>query len=167
MKTKAAGMFALLIMALSIVGFAYAHWSDRLDINGTLHTGEVDVYYSAVSCIETDPCGVGGCTVVITTDQDGDSDDKLEICLTDVYPGYVCRVEFTITNRGDIPVHFEGKTWTVPLPPWVIESESFPSPIDAGLSGTGYIEFSIDQERAPQDTTISFELKITYNQCNL
>lgn len=43
MHKKIIGMFALLIMTLSVVGFAYATWVDSLEIKGTVHMGDLIV----------------------------------------------------------------------------------------------------------------------------
>lgn len=43
MKTKTMAMFAILMVALSAAGFAYAHWTDTVYIEGTVKMGELIV----------------------------------------------------------------------------------------------------------------------------
>jgi len=43
MKTKTMGMFALLMVALTFVGFTYATWKDYVQIEGTVKMGELIV----------------------------------------------------------------------------------------------------------------------------
>lgn len=48
MKTKVMGTFALLIVALSVVGFAYAHWSETIKINGVVEMGSLTVGFTTI-----------------------------------------------------------------------------------------------------------------------
>ena len=115
----------LLVLALVITGFAYAHWSETLYIDGTVDTGELDWGFVAWSCIDggvdyhcrdgfagppplfwLDPKGknVGSCTLnPVDTDGDGDV-DKLELTLTNVYPSYFCSISVYAKNTGTIPL---------------------------------------------------------------
>ena len=43
MNKKIMATFAVLMIALSVAGFAYAHWSDYVKIEGTVHMGELIV----------------------------------------------------------------------------------------------------------------------------
>ena len=40
---KVMATFAVLMIALSVAGFVYAHWSDSVQIEGTVHMGELIV----------------------------------------------------------------------------------------------------------------------------
>lgn len=48
MKTKVMGTFALLIVALSVVGFAYAHWSETIKINGVVEMGSLTIGFTRI-----------------------------------------------------------------------------------------------------------------------
>lgn len=107
----------LLIFALVLTGFAYAHWEKIITINGTVETGSVHV--EVLSASSDDPPGtidVGktkdvGCTTVSR----GEDKQSITVTITNAYPCYEVYVHFTVKNTGTIPVHFKG---IYPQPPF-------------------------------------------------
>ena len=56
MRTRRVGaVFALLMVFLAVAGFAYAHWSETLTINGTVETGVLDVAWVVRLCWDLEP----------------------------------------------------------------------------------------------------------------
>ena len=122
MKTKVMGMFALLIIALSLVGFAYAYWWDNVYIEGTISMGALSlvwdetelldytdnedqffpikevangsIYYDPESYVVDEHTGKGGYEILV-----------LEV--NNAYPNYIIAFNtLTINNTGTIPAHF-------------------------------------------------------------
>jgi len=111
----------LLIVALVITGFAYAHWSKTLTIIGTVNTGELDWQITDVSCLDTtgydyhcrdDFAGpaprfwmgdkdVGNTSCGITDSH------TVTVNLTNVYPSYYTSVSVYAHNTGTIPLIIE------------------------------------------------------------
>ena len=69
MESRIMVIFPVLLIALSVVGFSYAYWTDTLTIDGEVSTGELDVQFSAQA----------------TNDPDGENDPKE--CGTWTYDG--------------------------------------------------------------------------------
>ena len=102
---RCAAMFVSLMVALSLTGFAFAHWNDRVYVSGTIRTGFVEADFD--SAVSNDPPGTidpghdkdVGCTTVT-----GIGTDTLTVTVTNAYPCYSSRVDYSITNTGTIPV---------------------------------------------------------------
>ena len=109
MKGKLAAIFATVIVALVIVGFAYGAWSETLTIEGNVKTGELDVEFKNISCrcSEEMTCTATG----VDTDGDGDF-DKIEVTVSNGYPGGKCDVTFDVHNCGTIPAKIKGISTT-------------------------------------------------------
>jgi hypothetical protein len=121
MNKKIMATFAVLIVALSVIGFAYAHWSGQLFIEGTVHMGELIFGFTDVG-----PCGdgklVNGEIVPEAIYIGNITCEKLEpetsvhltppktvykrlnITITKAYPEYVAWCNFTLDNGGTIPL---------------------------------------------------------------
>jgi len=97
---KIAAIFALLVIALGVAGFAYAHWEKIIYVNGTIKTGTFEVIpsFHLDELVQDKP--------VATLDWDVDVEENtLNISLDNVYPclwviGYI-----DFENTGTIPVH--------------------------------------------------------------
>lgn len=108
MKTKMAALFATVLIALAVVGFTYAYWTETLTIEGSVATGELDVEYTTATCKDIEDIDTGTCDVVLS-DGDGDGDmDTATITIGNAYPSYVCDVDLTIHNCGTIPLKVVG-----------------------------------------------------------
>lgn len=122
-------VFAILMIALAVLGFAYAQWNEILTINGTITTGELDVEFTV--CKTNDPpdgvskdpseCGswdgetwIGGrydldvasidCELVVEdTGLEAGDKQKIDITVENAYSSYHGNVMFTIENIGTIP----------------------------------------------------------------
>jgi len=119
----------LFIMLFSLIGIAYAVWSDTLKINTSVGMGELDWEFSPGSVIQLDTCAYPvpdynasyfpstgsiqtnkdvGCTELILIDSDGDGDyDTLNVTMYNVYPWYYEHIAFALHNDGTIPL----KVW--------------------------------------------------------
>jgi len=123
-KTTLPTIFALALIALAIVGFSYAHWSETLLLNATVKTGKMCAEFVQGTIIQKDPynpatndwtCDVGltnirqfdknvghtNCTLV---DTNGDGCfDTLKIDMGNVYPCYYEHIAWMLHNCGTIP----------------------------------------------------------------
>jgi len=118
-KTAVPAIAAITLIALTIVGFTYAHWSETLWLNGTVTTGNMcaeflppitktdhgkDWTYDPgiinVRQIDKDIGNSSG--YFMDVNQDG-CNDTLVIELNNVYPCYYEHISFWIHNCGTIP----------------------------------------------------------------
>jgi hypothetical protein len=113
---KAIGMFASLIFVLSMIGVGVAHWSDNIQIEGTVIMGTLTVGWVDNECGENDePCGKDIASISCRL-EDPEEDHKtlktvyktLVIEVDNAYPEYVCWVEASIKNAGTTPVDLVG-----------------------------------------------------------
>jgi len=105
MKGKLAAIFATVIVALVIVGFAYGAWSETLTIEGNVTTGELDVEFKNISC----SCSEEMTCTATGVDTDGDGDyDKIVVTVSNGYPDGYCDVTFDVHNCGTIPAKIKG-----------------------------------------------------------
>jgi hypothetical protein len=126
MNKKIMATFAILMIALSIAGFAYAHWSDEIKINGKVEMGSLTFgfttlelvedgkmdYWTSVSdyhVIKPEPKPVGEVEAVLEepyTDPHSGKEvyKKLGVTITNAYPEYVAQITYTLDNGGTIPL---------------------------------------------------------------
>jgi len=95
MKTKMVGLLATLMIALMVSGFAYAHWSKTITINGTVNTGRLHLTPSFEGWTDDDKeyCTVEG---VI-------EDNTLTVTIDNAYPCITVTIKFDLHNDGDVP----------------------------------------------------------------
>jgi hypothetical protein len=116
----------LIAIALSIAGFAYAHWSDEIKINGEIHMGSltlafieieppVEYYWKGGVRYPGEPMGKDVATTTstleepITDPHSGKSGwKKLGITITNGYPEYEVHCTFIIDNIGTTPLDIVG-----------------------------------------------------------
>ena len=112
MKTKMVGLLVTLMIALMVSGFAYAHWSKTITINGTVNTGKLHLTPSFEGSTDDDK---GYCTVngVIRG-------NTLTVTIDKAYPCITVTIEFDIHNDGTVPaglykwtVTYDDKTLTI------------------------------------------------------
>ena len=154
------GMVSLaLLLALCVMGVAYAKWSDTISIVGTANIGHVEVVLSPG---EGSPSGIS-CSL------HPDDPHALVVALDGAPPGtYTCA--FTITNTGSIPVKIQS---IVPL--------AYPEGVDVSVSGVA-VGDQIEQAGVYPDSvggevivtvpegvegTFSFSLAFSFIQWNL
>jgi len=108
-KTAVSAIAIITLIALAIVGFAYAHWSETLWLQGTVNTAEIKV--KCMSASSDDPPG----TIDVGKDKDVGTalvsiidDTHINVTIVNGYPCYETYVHFTVKNVGTIPIHFRG-----------------------------------------------------------
>lgn len=101
---------------LTVLASAVAMWSETLLINVTVKTGEVDVEFSDWFCTDEGPDpqaegfsneeGKNVAKCLIEEEEHDEEGDviKLNVTLSNVYPGYAVNVTLKIHNIGTVPV---------------------------------------------------------------
>lgn len=109
------------IIALAATGVAYAHWSQTLQIQGTILTGELDWEFTMVTCLDTSGndyhCRDGfagpppyfwmGDKDVGSTSCEVTDSHTVTVTLNNVYPCYFNSVTLYVDAAGTIPITFE------------------------------------------------------------
>jgi hypothetical protein len=127
MNKKIMGAFAILIIALSIVGIVYAHWTDSVQIHGTAQMGSITFGFTSIIA-EWDsedylnyPAEKRTATAICDLKQPVTDAHTLqtaykllEFNITGGYPEYWGINKFTLDNKGTIPVKIQSITLTVP-----------------------------------------------------
>jgi hypothetical protein len=117
----------VVMITLSIAGFAYAHWTDLIKINGIVNTGTLNIGFVDVLCADKEykedlPKDVADCdcwldeeVTDVHTNKTGYK--KLWVNITNAYPSYYCEVTFVLGNLGTVPGVFKNFTLipTAPL----------------------------------------------------
>lgn len=182
----------VLIMALGIVGYAYASWYNYLYVEGQVDTANLDWGFTAWDCIDTgvdyhcregfagpyplfwtDPEGKNvGWQELIPHDTDGDGDyDTLEFNLYNVYPSYFTSVSVYAVNTGNIPLIIDGVDIN-----GVVYLRHSPTPIiRLDLNGDGYDDveiwwgngFGVQLEPGDWSPEMSFWIHILQNPYNM
>jgi len=95
MKTKMVGLLVTLMIALMVSGFAYAHWSKTITINGTVNTGKLHLTPSFEGWTDDDKkyCTVNG---VI-------EGNTLTVTINNAYPCITVTITFDLHNDGNVP----------------------------------------------------------------
>jgi len=109
--------FAILIIALSIMGFAYAHWQKIVTVDGTINTGKLDLIIISASD-DDDPTkpdpgkdkNVADTEIII----DPKDPERAIVTITNAYPSYYVYIHVTIRNVGTIPAKLKEIKTTAP-----------------------------------------------------
>lgn len=114
---KIMATFAILMIALGVAGFAYAHWSETLYLNGTVKTGSVCAEWSfsaeLINNTKPDYGPVANLTYTFSdADQDG-CNDTLTVTLDKAYPGLTVKGMIDVHNCGTIPIGIYDYNWTI------------------------------------------------------
>lgn len=130
MNKKLVALPMLIAIALSIAGFAYAHWSDEIRINGEVHMASLTLAFREVEpCVEYhwkdgvryigEPLGKDVATPdswleqPITDVHSGKSGfEKMHINITNAYPCYEVHCTFVVHNIGTMPLDITGMSIT-------------------------------------------------------
>lgn len=85
-------------MALAALGVGYAWWTEQLTTTGTIQTGSIDVQIEGVAYSTIDPLNTATCN----SSPSGDG-KTMTITIGNAYPGYICIINFNLTNHGSVP----------------------------------------------------------------
>jgi hypothetical protein len=139
----------LLITALAITGFAYAHWTKTLTITGNVNTTNIEwIFWSPITCLDepntNDYAGdcewhnwqgdkdIGGPTLLNLVD-----DHTLQVTLQNVYPYYFETITFHVKVTGGMPLEF------IKIIVNGVEYTTNPGTIFLDLNGDGYNDIKL------------------------
>ncbi|RLG87780.1 MAG: hypothetical protein DRO18_02710 [Thermoprotei archaeon] len=192
---KTALLAATFLILATIVGAAFAMWSETLKINVIIVTGEVDVEWSDYwhnDTIEKPEANLDVTTVNISEEEYDDGDlVKLKVEINNAYPSYKVGIYGMVDNIGTIPVKLESakllydnKSIDLTLCTWYdldFDGDGEPEvnvhlelsddgdgdgiQIDPDSYDTYELVIHIKQE-ALENTTYTFELQLTFAQWN-
>jgi hypothetical protein len=163
----------LLVLALATLGLGYAHWEKLLDIKGTVGTGTVNADFDSAKT--NDPIIEPGKDLDPGYDKDvascevfGVGTQVLTVTIKNGYPSYSCAVDFTITNKGTIPVKVNDFDTSAVPPALTVTWTDLPlgTQIEPGKEAHGDIHIHVEQIAA-QDSKFEFSAKIRLVQWNL
>jgi hypothetical protein len=165
MNKKMMATFAILIIALSVAGFAYAHWLDSVQIEGTVDMGSLTFGFTRI-VNEWDSedyewpnnpekhTATGVCTLseeVTDVHTGGTVYKVLTFDITDAYPQYWAINKFTLDNAGTIPIKIQSVTVTLPAGFTLVESIDYPGAMWHVLDPDGIEVFNIWLYKEPVD----------------
>jgi hypothetical protein len=178
---KIMAIFAILMIALGVAGFAYAHWEKYLWLNATVKTGKFDLDWSFSYTVSPENHkiikGATGETIkefdvatisyaFVEEDNDGNK-ELLNITIDNAYPCLWINGTIDVTNTGTIPAKLY--YYTMNYDQWlgqVLYSYKIRgdlNQIDPGQSV--YLDFEIHfPESTPQNVTGNFALRLWF--CN-
>jgi hypothetical protein len=164
MNKKMMATFAILIIALSVAGFAYAHWIDSVQIEGTVGMGSLTFGFTRIvgSWDSEDYLGyppekesaTGVCTLSeeVTDVHSGKTVYKvLTFDITDAYPQYWAINKFTLDNAGTIPIKIQSVTVTLDPGFTLVADLDFPGAMWHVLDTDGIEVFNIWLYKEPLD----------------
>jgi len=168
-RTLTFGLLAIaVVVALALVGVAYALWSETLTINGEVTTGNVSISIGAVSDNDNgwDPGytkDVGDCWVT------GDSNEPAQatIHVSNGYPSYSCTATITVKNDGTVPVNLHDIHFTANPPAWL--TVTLPSFTDVQVDPNQTYDISITlhvEQTADENASGSFTAQTLAHQWN-
>jgi hypothetical protein len=139
MNKKMFGTFAVLIMALSVAGVVYAHWSDFVNVNITVEMGSVTFGFTRILAswdwedyANEKEVGNGVCTLSkpVTDVHTGKTVYKLlTFNITAAYPQYWAINKFTLDNAGTIPVKIQSVKIILPMGFYYKDSADYPGAV--------------------------------------
>jgi len=96
----------ILMFALAVTGFTYAHWEKIVTINGAVNTGKLDLVIIDASDsddpLKPDPGkdkNVADTEIIV----DPEDPQRAIVTITNAYPSYYVYIHVTIRNVGSIP----------------------------------------------------------------
>jgi hypothetical protein len=101
---KIMATFAILMVALSLVGYAYATWTKNLTINVKVNTGKVDIEWSYKGALTNGNKTIDSTQFVVASMHGQITGNELNVSITNAFPGLYGWVEFDVHNVGTIPV---------------------------------------------------------------
>lgn len=132
MNKKLVALPLLIAIALSIAGFAYAHWYDEIKINGRVEMGAmtlvfleleppVEYHWKDGERYPGEPRGKEVANTTSWLDQNVTDPHtgkkgykKMHILIQNAYPEYEVHCTFVVRNIGNVPLDVTGMTITDP-----------------------------------------------------
>lgn len=164
MNKKMMATFAILVIALSVAGFSYAHWMDSVQIEGSVDMGSLTFGFTRIVA-EWDSedynnyppekhVATGNCTL---SEEETDVHTGytlykvLTFNITNGYPQYWAINKFTLDNGGTIPVKIQNVTLILPAGFTFVEDPDYPGAMWDVIDPNGTVVFNIWLYKEPLD----------------
>ncbi len=176
-------IFSLASLALLIasIGAVAAMWSETLKVNVNVNTGEVDVKWSSWSCNDNgaDPQipnstfnndegkDVARCYVQAEKEDEEGDVIKLNVTITNAYPGYHAVITLVVDNIGSIPVKLYSSS--IGSYPSRALSVSLDKPSDTQIHPNENATYTLTidvLQGAAENQNYSFEVTLVFAQWN-
>lgn len=95
----------VLVLMMMVTAVAYAAWSDTIQINGTVSTGEFDVQWSTTSAVSKSSGATEGSISVI---RDANDVDLLGVSIANAKPGDTYTITAISENEGSLSAVYKG-----------------------------------------------------------
>jgi len=118
----------LLLIMLSVLGFAYAHWTDTIYIKGSVETGTLTVGFEKTpvdpNVVDNEgtterPQDIGKASCYLEDEYTDPKTGKtiyrtLVLTVTNAYPSYYVGLTFVVKNAGTLPLHIKNVVFSDP-----------------------------------------------------
>lgn len=91
-RKRTALLASIAVGAVATMGLGFALWTDQLNVDATVGTGNLNVEFAEVAADKCDPA---------TVDRDG-STKGIEVTVEDAVPGFTCVITADIRNTGTV-----------------------------------------------------------------
>lgn len=100
---KKVGLIVIaLVLVLGSLGVGYALWTQTINVNGTVLTGDLKAEFAGTDIATGSPFIDAYNLVTYTTS--GNNSGTLTVTLKNAYPGMVATIPIVIHNNGSIPI---------------------------------------------------------------
>ncbi len=156
-------LFLALTISLGLVGYSAASWNVGLANWGSAVTGNIDPVFTraSVDCVGN---SVGSGKVDIDIDISGGK--TMLIRMEGIRPGTQVVIDYTITNRGSVPVKFANQSTSGDF----TVTNEFPDGVIKGNNGTGDGKITIIANKTGKKGScidaLNFDLGMVFSQWN-
>jgi hypothetical protein len=149
---QTAFIWIVLTIALSMIGAGAASWQDGLGIQGVVSTGEIDPVFTSVTAVPQ------GETFIENNGK------AISIIIEDVCPGDIISFEYTVENRGSIPLEFSTKVNNCDFGLVVTNTPEQGILGGNGGSAAGELTVQVEKDGVEELTTYNFYLELFFRQ---
>lgn len=165
--SKTGCIYISIIVLLNLIGVGYGYWADGLEIQNTVSTGNIDPVFSDYTISSLDKEKEPAYETIDSKEDIKEEKDKktLKINIDNAYPGYSVNIDYTITNRGTIPIICKPEptiNCTAPIDVHVMQ----PSDIIKGDGGRQRGTITITVGDVKENSKYNFSIDLSFKQFN-
>ncbi|MGB9662125.1 MAG: hypothetical protein ACPL5F_08930 [Moorellaceae bacterium] len=158
-----------LVLALALMGAAFAAWTETINVNGSVATGNYDVTFSSSSTNDegttVDPGldkNVGQSVATLGADS-----KSITVTASNAYPGYNAIVTYKIKNTGTIPLKVNNAVITNTNAQITVTNEVDPAGqiIDPGQEFEAQVKHVVN-DSAAETSTYTYSVAVNTVQWN-
>lgn len=156
-----------LTLALGMIGVGAAAWQEGIQIFGVVSTGDIDPVFTSVGTGEREGASAVSASIIgASVDAFNINNDKtISISIEGACPGEVFTIDYSIANRGSVPVSFY--TLLENIDPGITFNNSLSEGTLGGNGDSAAGELSIYVgEEVEEQTSYGFSLTLFFQQCN-